>query len=190
MLSLGLAPKHPTPALLSTSDSTCSGLDLFAGLYIRTAKLVRDISIVTSTLRTFTRAPSSSSSASSPSRDSSDEYPEIGASACGKSTEDSRLILMVAPNRDRSRNSSSEYPTIKRSETSDAQTPSVGLIQNLNPDFNVVQVQAIMETIQRMTPDGSPLALLTQQGAEAVNLIVAEKSASGPQREPSAGHND
>jgi hypothetical protein len=47
-----------------------------------------------------------------------------------------------------------------------------------------------METIQRMVPDGSPLALLTQQGADAVNLIVAEKSASGPRREPSASHND
>jgi hypothetical protein len=73
---------------------------------------------------------------------------------------------------------------------SDAQTPSVGLVQNLNPNFNTVRVQTIMETIQCMAPDGSPLALLTQQGAEAVNLIVAEKSASGPQREPSAGHND
>jgi hypothetical protein len=85
---------------------------------------------------------------------------------------------MVAPNGDRSRNSSSGYPTIGRSETSDVQTPNVGLVQNLNPDFNAVQVQTIMETIQRMTPDGSPLALLAQQGAEAVNLIVAEKSAS------------
>jgi hypothetical protein len=97
---------------------------------------------------------------------------------------------MVAPNGDRSRNSFSEYPTIGRSEVSDAQTPSTGLAQNLNPDFNVIQVQTIMETIQRMTPDGSPLALLAQQGAEAMNLIVAEKSASEPQREPSAGHND
>jgi hypothetical protein len=52
------------------------------------------------------------------------------------------------------------------------------MVQNLNPDFNVVRVQAIMETIQRMTPDGSPLALLAQQGAEAANLVVAEKSAS------------
>jgi hypothetical protein len=34
-----------------------------------------------------------------------------------------------------------------------------------------------METIQCMAPNGSPLALLTQQGAEAANLIVAEKSA-------------
>jgi hypothetical protein len=41
-----------------------------------------------------------------------------------------------------------------------------------------------------MTPDGSLLALLAQQGAEAVNLIIVEKSGSGPQREPSAGHND
>jgi hypothetical protein len=85
---------------------------------------------------------------------------------------------MVAPNGDRSRNSSSGYPTIGRSETSDVQTPNVGLVQNLNPNFNAVQVQAIMETIQRMAPDGSPLALLAQQGAEAANLIVAEKSAS------------
>jgi hypothetical protein len=47
-----------------------------------------------------------------------------------------------------------------------------------------------METIQCMAPNGSPLALLAQEGAEAANLIVAEKSASGPRREPSAGHND
>jgi hypothetical protein len=60
----------------------------------------------------------------------------------------------------------------------------------LNPDFNDVRVQAIMETIQRMTPDGSPLALLAQQGAEAANLIVAEKSTDVPRREPSGGHND
>jgi hypothetical protein len=47
-----------------------------------------------------------------------------------------------------------------------------------------------METIQRVTPNGSPLALLAQQGAEAANLIVAEKSTSGSRGEPSAGHND
>jgi hypothetical protein len=97
---------------------------------------------------------------------------------------------MVAPNGDRFRNSSNGYPTIGRSETSDAQTPSTGMAQNLNPNFNVIRVQVIMETIQRMTPDGSPLALLAQQGVEAVNLVVTEKSASGPRREPSASHND
>jgi hypothetical protein len=69
---------------------------------------------------------------------------------------------MVAPNKDQSRHSSSGYPTIGRSEASDARTPSTGLIQNLNPDFNVLRVQAIMETIQRMAPDGSLLALLAQ----------------------------
>jgi hypothetical protein len=67
---------------------------------------------------------------------------------------------MVAPNGDRSNNTSSRYPTIGRSETSDARTPSGGLVWTLNPDFNVVQVQAIMEIIQRMVPDGSPLVVL------------------------------
>jgi hypothetical protein len=41
-----------------------------------------------------------------------------------------------------------------------------------------------------MAPDGSPLALLAQQGAEAENLVVAEKSTDVPRREPSGGHND
>jgi hypothetical protein len=140
MLPPGLASNHSAPAPSSTSGSTCLGLDPFAGLYIRTAKLVRGIPIVTSTLWTFTGAPSSSSSASSPSQDSSDDYPKIRASACGNSTKDSRLILMVAPNGDRSRNSSSGYPTIGRSETPDAQTPSVGLVWNLNLGFNTVRV--------------------------------------------------
>jgi hypothetical protein len=184
------APEHPTPAPSSTTGSTYSGLDPFAGLYIHTANLVRGIPILTSTLRPFTEAPGSSSSTSSPSRDSSDDYSEIGANTYGNSTKDNCLILMVAPNGDRSHNSSSGYPTIGRSEMSDAQTPSAGLVQNLNSDFNVVRVQAIMKTIQCMAPDDSPLKLLAQQGAEAANLIVAEKSASGPRREPSAGHND
>jgi hypothetical protein len=59
------ASEHPTSAPSSTSDNTCLGLDSFTGLYIRTVKLVRGISIVTSTLRTFTGASSSCSSASS-----------------------------------------------------------------------------------------------------------------------------
>jgi hypothetical protein len=162
MLPPGSAAEHPTPTPSSTSGSTCSDLDPFVGLYIRITKLVRGILIVTSTLRTFTGAPSSSSSTSSPSRDLFNEYSEIGASACGISAEDSRLILMVAPNGDQSRNSSSGYPTIGRSETSDAHTPSAGLVRNLNPDFNAIQVQAIMETIQRMAPNDPPLALMAQ----------------------------
>jgi hypothetical protein len=60
----------------------------------------------------------------------------------------------------------------------------------LNLDFNAIRVQAIMETIQRMAPDGSPLAVLAQQGAEAANLVITEKSATIPRREPSVGDND
>jgi hypothetical protein len=60
----------------------------------------------------------------------------------------------------------------------------------MNPDFNAVRVQAIIETIQRMAPDGSPLALVAQQGAETANLVVAEKSTGVPRIEPSGGHND
>jgi hypothetical protein len=190
MLPPGPAPEHPTPAPSSASGGVCSGSDPFAGLYIRTVKLVRGISIVTSTLRPFIGASSLSSSVSSSSRDSSNDYPEIRASAYGNSTGDDRLILMVAPDRDRACNSSRGYPTIGRSEATDAQTPSEGLVQNLNLDFNAIQVHAIMETIQRMAPNGSPLALLTQQGAEATNLIVVEKSAGVPQGEPYAGRND
>jgi hypothetical protein len=47
-----------------------------------------------------------------------------------------------------------------------------------------------METIQRMAPDGSPLDVLAQQGAKAVNFIIAEKSAGVPRKETSSGHND
>jgi hypothetical protein len=190
MLSLGSASEHPTPATSSASGGACSGLNPFTRLYIHIVKLVRDIPIVTSTLRPYIGASSSSSSASSPGRDLSDDYPEIGASACGNSAEDSRLIPMVAPNRDRSHNSSSGYPTIGRSDMSDVQTSNAGLVRNLNPNFNAVWVQVIMETIHRMTSDGSPLALLAQQGAEASNLIVAEKSANGSQGESSAGRNN
>jgi hypothetical protein len=180
MLPLEPASEHPTPAPSSGSGGACSGLDPFTGLYIRTAKLVQGILIATSTLRPFVGVSSSSSSVSSLGRDLSKDYPEISASACGNSAEDVRLILMVALDGDQTHNNSSGYPTIGRSEATDAQTSSVGLVQNLNPDFNVVWVHAIMETIQRMTPDGSPLALLAQQGVEAANLVVAEKSAGVP----------
>jgi hypothetical protein len=50
MLPPGPAPEHPTPTHSSASSDAYSGLDLFAGLYIHTAKLIWDIPIVTSTL--------------------------------------------------------------------------------------------------------------------------------------------
>jgi hypothetical protein len=120
MLPSGTAPEHPAPAPSSASGGTCSGLDPFVLLYICTAKLVSGIPIVTSTLRPFVGVSSSSLSASSPDQDSSSDYPEIGASACGNSTEDDLLILMVASDGDQARNSSSGYPTIGRSEATDA----------------------------------------------------------------------
>ncbi len=78
MLPPGTAPEHPAPAPSSTSGGTCSGSDSFAGLYICTVKLVQGIPIVMSTLRPFVGVSSSSSSTSSPNRDSSSDYPDRG----------------------------------------------------------------------------------------------------------------
>jgi hypothetical protein len=157
MLPLGETTEHT--ALSSSSSKTQTDSNFFDGSYIRTVKLVRGIPVVTTILRPCAGASSSSSSALSSDQGSSEDYPEIGVSTCESSADISRLICMVAPNEDQPRHSSSRYPTIGRS---DARTPSTGLIQNLNPDFNDVRVQAIMETIQRMTPDGSLIALLAQ----------------------------
>jgi hypothetical protein len=120
MLPPGPVPEHSAMAPSSALGGSCLGLDPCAGLYIYTAKLVRGIPAVTSILRPLVRASSSPSSASTPDHDSSNDYPEIGTNACGEPTEGSRLILMVVSNGDRSHNSSSSYPTIGRSEASDA----------------------------------------------------------------------
>jgi hypothetical protein len=103
---------------------------------------------------------SSSSSAASPDQDSADDYPEVGGSTCWNSTEKGRLIIMVAPPKTPSHNSSSRYLTIGRSEASDARSPNYGMIRNLNLDFNAMRLQTIMESIQRMTPEGSLLVAL------------------------------
>jgi hypothetical protein len=66
MLPPGPASEHPAPAPSSTLGGAYSCLDPFVGLYIRTAKLIRCIPIMTSILRPFARASCSSSSASSP----------------------------------------------------------------------------------------------------------------------------
>jgi hypothetical protein len=120
MLPPGPAPEHVAPALSSVSGDSCSGLDRSIGLYNRTAKLVWGIPIMTSILRPLAGASSSSSFASTPDQDSSNDNSEIGTSACGEPTEGDRLVLMVAPNGDRSHNSSSRYSTIGRSEASGA----------------------------------------------------------------------
>jgi hypothetical protein len=158
MLTPGEAAERIAPS--SASIETQVESDLFDGSYIRTVKLIRGIPVVTTILRPCAGVASSSPSALSSDQGSSENYPEIGVNTCESSVSTSRLICMVVPNEDQPHHSSSGYPTIERSEASDARTPSTGLIRNLNPDFNVVRVQAIMETIQRMAPDGSPLTLL------------------------------
>jgi hypothetical protein len=95
-------------------------VDSFAGLYIRTAKIVQGILVVTSILRPLLGASSSSSSAASPKPDSSDDYPKIGVGTCGDSVVESHLICS---NKDPSRNSSSRYTDIGRSEVSHAPAP-------------------------------------------------------------------
>jgi hypothetical protein len=45
-----------------------------------------------------------------------------------------------------------------------------------------------MESIQRMAPEGSPLVALAQQGAEVVNVVVAQRSINNPRGQPSVGN--
>jgi hypothetical protein len=160
MLPPGPAPGHLAPMSSPVSGWSYAGPGRCAGSYIRTAKIIWGILVVTSNLRPLVGASSSSTSASTPDSDSADDYLEIRASACGEPVKDDRFIYMVSPNGDRSSNTSSRYLTIGRSKVSDARTPIGGLAWNLNPDFNVIRIQAIMEIIQRMAPDGSPLVVL------------------------------
>jgi hypothetical protein len=103
---------------------------------------------------------SSSTSAASLDQDSTIEYPEIGESTYWNSVNEGRLIIMVAPTKAPSQNSSKRYPTIGRSEVFDARMPNDGMIPNLNPIINVVRFQTIMESILCMAPKGSPLVIL------------------------------
>jgi hypothetical protein len=58
------------------------------------------------------------------------------------------------------------------------------MVQNLNLNFNAMWFQTIMESIQCMVPEGSPLVALMQEGVEAANLVIAERLADNPRREP------
>jgi hypothetical protein len=160
-------------AISSTIGGAYSDLDPYVGPHIRIVKLVRGIPIVMSILQPSIRASSSSSLEASPEQDSPDDYTEIGGCTYGDSAEEGHLIIMVAPARGPLQNSSSRYPTIGRLEAFDARTSNDGMIQNLNSDFNTIRLQTIMESIQRMTLEGSPLVALAQQGDEAVNFIIA-----------------
>jgi hypothetical protein len=137
MLPLGPAPERLAPVygqapyfldISSKTGGACSGLNPYAGPYICTTKFVRGISVMMSILQPPAGASSSFSSVASPDQDPADDYLEIRGSTYEDFTEDGRLIVMVAPARGPSHDSSSRYPTITRSETSDAQTPNDGMI--------------------------------------------------------------
>jgi hypothetical protein len=72
---------HPySSASSSTSGGACLGSDPWAGLFIRTIKIIQGILVATSILQPSTEALSSSSSAASISCDSTVDYHEIGGS--------------------------------------------------------------------------------------------------------------
>jgi hypothetical protein len=99
-----------------------------------------------------------------PNRDSIEDYPEIGGSAYWNPAIEAYCISMVGLARADSQNNSSKYSTIRGSEASDTRTPSSRVLQILNPDFNTVRLQTIMESIQRMVSQDSLLVALAQQG--------------------------
>jgi hypothetical protein len=129
-----------------------------------------------------------SSSGASPDRDSIEDYIEIGGSISWNPVVEAHCISMVGSARAPSHNSSSRCPTIRGFEASDAWTPNNIIIQNLNLGFNAIWLQTIMDSIQCMVPQDSPIVVLAQQGAEAVGQIIAIEASAGNQRgEPSIG---
>jgi hypothetical protein len=113
MLPLGPA-QYLALASSSALGGSCSGSDLCAESYIRTAKTIWGIPVVTSIIRPLVGASSPTTMSLTLDPDSSDDYPEIRASTYGEPGEGGCLICMVAPNDDRSNNTSSRYPTIRR----------------------------------------------------------------------------
>jgi hypothetical protein len=95
---------------------------------------------------------------------SAEDYPEIGGSTCWDLVAEARQINMVGPRRTDSHNSFSKYPTIRESIVSDTQTPSNRVVRNLNPDFSAVRLQTIIESIQHLAPQDSPLVARPSKG--------------------------
>jgi hypothetical protein len=112
----------------------------------------------------------------------------MGGSTYWSYADEGCLIIMVASAGELLHNCSSRYPTIGTSEAFDARTPNDEMIWNLNLDFNAMRLHTIMESIQHMAPEGSPLVTMAHQGAEAANYIIAERSVGNPQGEPSIGN--
>jgi hypothetical protein len=77
---------------------------------------------------------------------------------------------MVRHNDHESINSSSKYPTISTSMTSNV-APLRRAARNLISDFSTVQPHTIIELMQRLAPEGTSLARPVQQGAELTGQI-------------------
>jgi hypothetical protein len=191
LLVRGAAPNHLVPvygqapylpASASTSGGACSGLNPYVGPYYLTTMTLQGIPIGANISQSSVGTASSSSSIVARDRDSIEDYPEIRGSNYWDPMVEGHLISMLAlaP----SGNSSGRYPTIRRSEPSDAWMPDDRLVRIMNLNFNVVRLQIIMESIQHMAPDGSPLVALAQQGAKAANFIIAERLVGNPRGEP------
>jgi hypothetical protein len=117
LLTQSTAPKHPAsvygqapylPSNPSTLGGTCSGLNPYAGSYYRSARTSRGLSIWKSILQPSAGVSSSSSSGETPDRDSAEDYPEIGGSACRNPAIKASHINMVGLVRGDSQNSSSK----------------------------------------------------------------------------------
>jgi hypothetical protein len=198
LLTRGPAPKHLAsvygqapylPTNSSISGGACSGLNPYAGPYYLTTMTSQGLPIGAPIFQPSVGTANSSSSGPSPDRDSTEDYPEIGSSTCWNTAEEGGCIIMLASVGAPSQNSSSRYPIIRGSEASDAWTPSDRLVRNLNQDFNVMRLQTIIESIQCMTLESSPLNALAQQGVEVVNQVIAvERSTEKYRGEPFIGN--
>jgi hypothetical protein len=62
-----------------------------------TAKIIRSIPVVTSTLRPLVGVSGSSTSTLTPDSDSADDYPKIGASTYEEPVQDGHFIYMGGP---------------------------------------------------------------------------------------------
>jgi hypothetical protein len=127
-LALKHGPDPCSPANSSSSGDSCLGMDPYARLFIHNVKIIKGIPVVTAILQSSAGALSLSLSAESPDHHSADDYPEIGGSIYWNYSKEGHLIYIVAPNEDPSRNNSSRYPTIGRSEASDARIPNAGVV--------------------------------------------------------------
>jgi hypothetical protein len=93
-----MLPPGPTPEHLDLTSSSASGKSYVgsgscAENYIRTTKIVRGISVVTSILRPLAGASILSTSASTPDSNLSDDCPEIGNNAYGEPMKDGHFYL-------------------------------------------------------------------------------------------------